>query len=115
MSVTIYHNPRCAKSRATLEILTSRGIQPAIIEYLKHPPSEATLRELVKLLGVTPRELVRSQEPEFTQAGLDDPSCSDAEIIRALARFPRLIERPIVVNGRKAALGRPPENVTRIL
>jgi arsenate reductase len=115
MSVTIYHNPRCAKSRETLRILESRGIRPEIIEYLKDPPSEASLRELIRLLGVAPRELVRSKEPEFKQAGLDDPSCTDADIIQALARFPKLIERPIVVKGRKAALGRPPGNVIKIL
>ena len=114
-TVTIYHNPRCSKSRETLKILQSRGMEPEIVDYLKHPPTEATLRELVRLLGITPHELVRRQEPEFKQAGLDDPACSEADVIRAMARFPRLIERPIVVAGRKAALGRPPTNVIKIL
>lgn len=114
-TVTIYHNPRCSKSRETLKILESRGIKPEIVDYLKHPPTEATLRELVDLLGVTPLQLVRRQEPEFKEAGLDGSTCKDDEVIRALARFPRLLERPIVVKGRKAALGRPPANVIKIL
>jgi len=115
MSVTIYHNPRCAKSRKTLRILESHGIRPTIIEYLKDPPSETALRQLIRLLGIVPRELVRSKEPEFKRAGLNDPSCTSADIIRALARYPKLIERPIVVSGRKAVLGRPPANVMKIL
>ena len=114
-TVTIYQNPRCSKSRETLKILESQGIEPEIVDYLKDPPTEETLRTLVRLLGIAPRELVRHNEPEFRQAGLDNPSCSDNVIIRALARFPKLIERPIVVNGSKATLGRPPENVIKIL
>jgi len=115
MSVTIYHNPRCSKSRETLKILETRGIEPTIIDYLKNPPGENTLRELLRLLGIAPRELLRAKEPEFKQAGLDDPNRSDADIIRAMVRFPKLIERPIVVKGRKAVLGRPPANVLKIL
>ncbi|MCR4300757.1 MAG: arsenate reductase (glutaredoxin) [Sulfuricaulis sp.] len=115
MSVTIYHNSRCSKSRQTLALLEKRGIQPKVIEYLVTPPTEAELRRLLKLLGITPRELVRKKEEEYKKAKLDAPNVTDAEILRALVKYPRLIERPIVVNGNKAALGRPPENVLKIL
>lgn len=115
MAVTIYHNPRCTKSRQTLELLTKRGIEPKIIEYLVTPPSEAELKRLLKLLGIKPRELLRTKEEEYKQAKLDRPDVSDADIIRAMVKHPRLIERPIVVSGNKAALGRPPENVLKII
>lgn len=115
MAVTIYHNPRCSKSRQTLALLEKRGIQPKIIEYLVTPPTEAELKRLLKLLGVSPRELLRTKEAEYKQAKLDKPDVSDAEIIRALVKYPRLMERPIVVVGNKAALGRPPESVLKIL
>ena len=115
MAVTIYHNPRCTKSRQTLELLTKRGIEPKIIEYLVTPPSEAELKRLLKLLGISPRELLRTKEEEYKKAKLDRPDVSDADIIRAMVKYPRLIERPIVVSGNKAALGRPPENVLKII
>ena len=115
MSVTIYHNPRCSKSRQTLALLEKRGIQPEIIEYLVTPPTEARLKQLLKLLGIRPRDLLRTQETEYKLEKLDDQNISDAEIIRALVKHPRLMERPIVVVGDKAALGRPPENVLKIL
>ncbi len=111
--ITIYHNPKCAKSRETLKLLEERGIKPRIIEYLKIPPSQTELRRLLKLLGLTPRELVRRKEPEYKQAKLDE--ATDAEILRAMVKHPILIERPIVVAGTKAALGRPPQNVLKIL
>ena len=115
MSVTIYHNPRCSKSRQTLALLEKRGIEPEIIEYLVTPPTEAELKQLLKLLGISPRELLRTKEEEYKQAKLDKSDVSDAEIIRAMIKYPRLMERPIVVAGNKAALGRPPENVLKIL
>ena len=115
MAVTIYHNPRCTKSRQTLELLTKRGIEPKIIEYLVAPPSEAELKHLLKLLGIKPRELLRTKEEEYKQAKLDRPDVSDADIIRAMVKHPRLIERPIVVSGNKAVLGRPPDNVLKII
>ena len=111
--ITIYHNPKCAKSRETLKLLQDRGIEPHIVEYLKTPPSQTELRRLLKLLGLTPRELVRRKEPEYKQAKLD--AATDAEILRAMIAHPILIERPIVVAGAKAALGRPPQNVLKIL
>ncbi len=113
--VTIYHNPRCTKSRQTLELLEQRGIKPKIIEYLDTPPSAAELKHLLKLLGMPARELLRTKEDEYRQEKLDDPGLSDAEIISAMIKHPRLIERPIVVAGNKAAIGRPPEKVLKIL
>jgi arsenate reductase len=113
MSVTIYHNPRCGKSRQTLELIRARGIEPTIIEYLKTPPSAVELRRLLGLLGMTPRQLLRSKEA--AEAGIDAKTLSDDQLIAAMAAHPIAIERPIVVNGAKAALGRPPEAVAKIL
>jgi arsenate reductase (glutaredoxin) len=114
-SVTIYHNPRCTKSRQTLALLEQRGIKPKVIEYLVTPPTEAELKRLLKLLGISPRELLRTKEEEYKQAKLGKPDVTDAEIIRAMIKYPRLMERPIVVAGNKAALGRPPENALKII
>ena len=113
MAVTIYHNPRCGKSRDTLALLEKRGIQPRIVEYLKTPPDAATLKKLLKQLGLTPRQLLRKKEA--AEAGLDDPKLSDDQLIKGMVANPIVIERPIVVNGDKAALGRPPESVLKIL
>jgi arsenate reductase (glutaredoxin) len=115
MSVTIYHNPRCSKSRQTLALLEKRGIRPKVIEYLVTPPTEAELGRLLKLLGLTPRELLRTKEEEYKKARLDNPEVPDADIIRAMIKYPRLMERPIVVSNNKAVLGRPPEKVLKIL
>lgn len=115
MSVTIYHNPRCSKSRQTLALLNERGLAPQVVEYLKTPPDAATLRDLVKKLGLTPRELLRRTEAPYKDLDLADPAKSDEDLISAMATHPILIERPIVVSGRKAALGRPPEQVLEIL
>ncbi|MEZ5541652.1 MAG: arsenate reductase (glutaredoxin) [Pseudomonadota bacterium] len=114
-TVTIYHNPRCSKSRATLELLQQHGVQPAIVEYLKTPPSRQALGELLNLLGVEPRELMRRKEPEYRAAGLDDPALTRAQLIDAMVRHPQLIERPIVIRHGKAVLGRPPERVLELL
>jgi arsenate reductase len=115
MSVTIYHNPSCRKSRETLALLEERGIEPRVVEYLKTPPSLLELKTLVSQLKLTPRQLLRTKEPEYKKAGLDNPALGDEAILKAMVKYPKLIERPIVVNNRKAALGRPPENVLRIL
>jgi len=115
MSVTIYHNPRCSKSRETLKLLQDRGIEPAIVEYLKTPPDVAKLRELVGLLGIPPRQLLRKGEAPYKELELANPELGDDALIEAMARYPVLIERPIVVANGKAALGRPPENVLAIL
>ncbi len=116
MSVTIYHNPRCSKSRATLKLLQEKGIEPRIVKYLETPPSAEELREIIRLLGLSsPRELMRRKEKEYKELGLDDPSLSDDALIEAMVKHPRLIERPIVIANGKAAIGRPPESVLAIL
>lgn len=115
MSVTIYHNPRCSKSRQTLALLQEHGIEPTIIEYLKTPPDAETLRRLLDALGMSPRELMRRKEKEYQEQGLDDPSLSDDDLIRAMLEHPRLIERPIVVTDKGVAIGRPPENVLQVI
>lgn len=115
MTVTIFHNPRCSKSRATLALLQERGIEPDIRLYLDDPPDPAELRRLLDQLGLAPRELMRKGEQEFRDQGLADPDLSDQQLIAAMAATPRLIERPIVIANGKAALGRPPESVLDIL
>ena len=115
MSVTLYHNPRCSKSRETLKLLQDRGVEPAIVEYLKTPPDAAKLRELLGLLGMAPRQLLRKGEAPFQELELANPELDDEALIAAMASHPVLIERPIVVANGKAALGRPPENVLAIL
>ena len=115
MKVTIYHNPSCSKSRRTLELIRERGHEPEIIEYLKSPPDEETLNDLLNKLDLAPRELMRRNETPFRELGLDDPSIERAALIRAMVAFPVLIERPIVVSEGRARLGRPPEQVLEIL
>jgi len=115
MTVTIYHNPRCTKSRQTLELLRQRGIEPEVVEYLKTPPGAAELEAILGLLGLAPRELMRRKEAAYSDAGLDDPGLSRAALVRAMVDHPILIERPIVLANGKAAVGRPPENVLAIL
>ena len=115
MQATIYHNPKCTKSRETLKLLEINGIEPIVIEYLKTPPSQSELVKLIKKLGIEPRALLRTKEPEYKLASLANPKLSDAAILRAMVKYPKLIERPIVVVGSKAALGRPPENILKIL
>ena len=112
---TIYHNPRCSKSRQTLELLQEKGIEPDVVLYLETPPDAKTLKGLLKKLGLKPRELMRTKETEYKDMGLQDSSLSDDQLIAAMVECPKLIERPIVVNGSKAALGRPPEQVLDIL
>ena len=112
---TIYHNPRCSKSRATMKILEEKGIQPTIVEYLSTPPDAATLDSFLVRLGMEPRELMRKGEAPYKELNLKDAGKSRAELIAAMVENPILIERPIVVNGEKIALGRPPENVLDIL
>lgn len=115
MPVTIYHNPQCVKSCATLKLLEGRGLRPKMIEYLKTPPSETELRHPLKLPNLSARELLRKKKAEYEQAKLDNPALTDARIIHAMAKHPKLIERPIVVSGKKAILGRPPENVLKVI
>ncbi|MCW3480811.1 arsenate reductase (glutaredoxin) [Neisseriaceae bacterium JH1-16] len=115
MTVRIYHNPRCSKSRETLALLEARGIAPEVVEYLVTPPDAAALAGLLDKLGLEPRELMRRKEPEYAELNLADPALSREALIAAMVAHPRLIERPIVVVGDKAALGRPPEQVLTIL
>ncbi|NND69448.1 MAG: arsenate reductase (glutaredoxin) [Halioglobus sp.] len=111
---TIYHNPRCSKSRNTLALLEENGVNPDIVLYLETSPDEAQIERLLSSLGISAAQLVRKGEDEYKAAGLGKDS-SEAELVAAMARYPRLIERPIVVRGDRAVLGRPPENVLELL
>jgi len=113
--LSIYHNPRCSKSRQTLELLQANGQEPEIILYLETPPSASTLKSLLNKLGIDARALLRKGEDAFKENQLKDDSLSEAELIDFMVRFPKLIERPIVVKGDKAVLGRPPENALELL
>lgn len=116
MTITIYHNSRCSKSRNTLALLQQRGIEPNVVAYLDTPPDAATVRGLMKKLGLADaRALMRKGEAEYKDLNLADPALSQDALIAAMVAHPKLIERPIVVNGDKAAIGRPPENVLGIL
>ena len=115
MSLVIYHNPRCSKSRQTLALLRERGLEPEIVLYLESPPSTAGLEELLDMLGMPARDLMRRKEAPYRELGLDDPSLTRAELVAAMASHPILIERPVVVSGTRAAIGRPPEKVLEIL
>lgn len=114
-SIKVYHNPRCSKSRLTMELLSEKGIQTEIIEYLKTPPSEQDLKDILSMLGLEPRQLMRTHEAEYKDNNLADESLSKDQLIEAMVKFPKLIERPIVVCNGKAAIGRPPETVLEIL
>ncbi len=115
METVIWHNPRCSKSRATLALLEEHGIRPKIVLYLETPPDADEIDRVLGLLGRTPRELMRRKEPEYRELGLDDPALARDALIAAMAAHPRLIERPVVIRGERAALGRPPEAVLDIL
>ncbi|MCU7844000.1 MAG: arsenate reductase (glutaredoxin) [Candidatus Thiodiazotropha sp. (ex Monitilora ramsayi)] len=115
MSVEIYHNPRCSKSRQTLQILQEKGVEPDVVEYLKTPPDKATLKRILEMLGLEPRELMRTKEKEYKENGLDDPSLTRDQLIDGMIAHPKLIERPIVIKDGKATIGRPPEKVLEIL
>lgn len=112
--VTIYHNPRCSKSRATLALLEERGIEPRVVLYLETRPGEGEIRDLLDKLDMPARDLVRRGEEEYRASGLDRES-GEEDIIAAMAKYPRLIERPIVVSGDRAVLGRPPENALDLI
>ncbi|MDO6404954.1 arsenate reductase (glutaredoxin) [Pantoea phytobeneficialis] len=114
--VTIYHNPRCSKSRETLALLQQQGVQPEVVLYLETPPDAQTLKALLKKLGMTSaRELMRRKEDQYKSLGLAEPGLSEDQLIQALVEHPKLIERPIVINGEQARLGRPPEAVLEII
>ncbi len=113
MTVRIFHNPRCNTSRKTLALLRERGIEPEVVEYLKTPYTAAQLTALLRQLGLPAKALVRKKEA--AAAGIDPATMSEAALIAAMATHPIIVERPIVVSGNKAALGRPPENVLSVL
>ncbi|MDK8465080.1 arsenate reductase (glutaredoxin) [Marinobacter sp. SS13-12] len=111
----IFHNPRCSKSRQTLELLREQGVEPEIIRYLETPPTVQILEHILEALDIGPRELMRTGEKEYREQGLDDPELDRETLIKAMVATPKLIERPIVIKGNNVALGRPPENVLNIL
>ena len=113
--ITIYHNPRCSKSRETLALLEEQGITPVVVEYLKDIPSAETLRDVLTKLGLTPRQLLRTKEDDYKALNLSDTSLSDDALIEAMCAHPKLIERPIVIKGKNARIGRPPQQVLEIL
>ncbi len=115
MSVTIWHNPRCSKSRGTLELLRERDIAPEVVDYQKNPPTAQDIDRALKLLGLQPRELMRKGEAVYAELGLDDAKLTRKQLIEAMVTHPILIERPVVFANGKAAIGRPPENVLAIL
>ena len=111
----IYHNPSCSKSRETLQILQDNNTSPEIIRYLDNPPSEDELRRIIALLGITARDLLRSNEPAYGDANLEDTNLSEDDIIEAICKYPVLLQRPIVISGTRAVIGRPPSRVLEIL
>lgn len=111
----ILHNPRCSKSRQTLELLQENGIEPKVIKYLETPPTGEELKAIVKNLGVSPRDILRKKEAEYKEAGLDNQELTDEQVISLMTQYPKVIERPIVFNDKAAAVGRPPENVLDII
>ncbi|ASL27319.1 arsenate reductase (glutaredoxin) [Azotobacter chroococcum] len=113
--LTLYHNPRCSKSRGALELLEARGLQPKVVRYLETPPSAAELEALLAKLGIPARQLLRSGEEEYKALNLDDPALGEEQLIAAMVAHPRLIERPILVAGDRAVIGRPPEKVLELL
>jgi len=115
MNVKIYHNPRCGKSRQTLQLIKEQGIEPEIIDYLKTPPSAPELDDILQKLSMEPRDLIRKKEAEYKANGLDDETLDRQALINGMINHPILIERPIVIANGKAAIGRPPEQVLSIL
>ena len=115
MAISIFHNPRCSKSRATLALLQEQGIEPEIRLYLESPPDANELSSILQKLGKSPRELMRKGEAEYREQGLADESLSEDQLLEAMVATPRLIERPIVLANGRAAIGRPPESVLEIL
>ncbi len=115
MEIVFYHNPRCSKSRAALQLLRERGIEPNIVEYLKTPPSYAELEDILTKLGLEPRALMRKQEKIYQVLGLENLNLSRHALICAMVEHPILIERPLVIVGTRAVIARPPETVLQIL
>jgi len=114
-NLTLYHNPRCSKSRQALALLEDRGFSPEIIEYLKTPPDLETLKQLLLKLGLKPRDILRKKESEYLDLGLDNEALTGDQILQAIVTTPKLLERPILVHGDRAAIGRPIENLLPLL
>ncbi|MCW9046719.1 MAG: arsenate reductase (glutaredoxin) [Gammaproteobacteria bacterium] len=114
-SIKIFHNPRCSKSRMAMTLLTEKGIKPEVVEYLTTPPSKQELEDILNMLNCQPRQLMRTHEQEYKDNNLSDESLSRDQLIDAMLKFPKLIERPIVINNGKAAIGRPTESILEIL
>lgn len=115
MDITIFHNPRCSKSRQTLQLLQGQGIEPNVRLYLEDSPSADEIKDILKKLGISPRELLRKGEDAYKENNLSNKELSDEALINAMVEFPKLMERPIVINGDQAKLGRPPEQVLEIV
>lgn len=113
--LTLYHNPRCSKSRSALQLLEERGLTPHIVRYLETPLGPEQLRKLLSQLDISARQLLRSGEDEYKTLGLQDTQLTEAQLIAAMVSHPKLIERPILVAGDKAVIGRPPEKILEIL
>lgn len=114
-SYVLWHNPRCSKSREALELLRSHGVEPVVLEYLKYPPHCAEIERVANAIGEPVKSMMRSNEPEFKTLGLDAPGVSDAALYAAMAGYPRLIQRPILVHGERAIVGRPPERLLELI
>jgi len=115
MAITIYHNPRCSKSRQTLALLMERDLDPTVIEYLTQTPDVQTLQSIVTKLNFSARDLMRTGEQAYKENKLDSEDLTEQQLLEAMVKYPILIERPIVINGDKATIGRPPENVLEII
>jgi len=113
--LTIYHNPRCSKSRQTLELIRSKGVEPEIVLYMEDTPSVDDIEDALRMLGMKPMDIVRQKEPEFREHFAEADELTDKQLIELMRLYPKVIERPIVVNRGKAVIGRPPENVLEIL
>ena len=113
--VRIFYNPKCSKCRLTMDILDDKGVDTTIVEYLNTPPNKAELNEVLNLLGIEPRDLMRKHEAPYKENNLDNPDVNREQLIQAMIDNPILIERPIIINGKKAIIGRPPEKVLDIL
>ena len=114
-NLIIYHNPKCSKSRQTLELITKRNLRPKIILYLEEKLSKEELQDIISKLGIKPRDLLRKGESDYKENNLSNPDLGDEELINLMTRFPKLIERPIVVKGDQAIIGRPPKNVLKLI
>lgn len=113
--LTLYHNPRCSKSRGALELLEARGLTPNVVRYLENPLNAAQIKALLGKLGISVRQLLRTGEDEYKMLQLADDSLSEDQLIAAIAEHPKLMERPILESGAKAVIGRPPENILELL